>query len=199
MSVAPCHGCSQAAARPSSGGGGERPARAPLAAALVGEQGERQQADRDRREQVAPEVGARPQLAGDEVEVELDLVAADARPTHQCGDGGGGEERKHEREATVVAANQEAARQRHGGGKEREHGDRLPDHVGGHDPQPEPMGQSRQEHPGVHERRRAVVEVVEVGHAHVLAGLAQPGEVLERVGDEEPVAAGDQAALGPYA
>ena len=185
-----------------AGGGQRRACAAPpsLAAALVGEQAERHQADGHRREQVAPQVGAGPQLARDEVEVELHRrpPPMPVQPTSAAT----GEAKKsadHERQRGGRRGAEEAAAQRQRAGEQREHGHRLPDHVGGHHAEPEPVQQAREQHARVHERARPVLEVVEVADRHVLARLAQPGEVLERVRDEEAVAAGHEAALGPDA
>ena len=107
-------------------------ARPSPAAALVGEQPEREQADRDRREQVAPEVGARPQLAGDEVEVEAWRSGRRCRSSRRARR----RARRRTARARARAGGRRGARRKRrtsatAPDEQREHGDRLPDHVGG--------------------------------------------------------------------
>ena len=166
-----------------------RPARARRPAARAASS-----ADGDRREQVAPEVGAGPQLARDEVDLELVARSSQPAPADDRGDRRAGEERQHQAEAAVVAARQEAPHERERAGEQDPDRDRLPQQVGDRRTRAQPPGQAGEQQPGVQERALPGRQVVPVADQAVLAGLARPVEVLQRVGDEEAVRAGHDAA-----
>ena len=182
------------------GRGPPEPARpAAASTALVGQQPERHQPHRDGGEEVAPEIGAGPQLAADEVEVELRARRSDVTPAHDRRHGRGREQREHQRQDAVGRALDEAAHVEERAGEQRRHRHRLPHHVGGDDAEPRAVEQPRDHHSGVHERVRPGREVVQVRHRDVMAGLAQPVEVLELVHHQVAVRAGDEPAVDPDA
>ena len=127
------------------------------------------------------------------------LVArsSESAPADDRGDRRAGEERQHQAQAAIVAARQEApapARScRRTASRPR------PASTAGRRPpgRAQPPGQAGEQQPGVQERALPGRQVVAVADQAVLAGLARPVEVLQRVGDEEAVRARHDAASDP--
>ena len=166
---------------------------------FVGQKPQGHDPDGNRGEQVPPEIRAGPGLPRDEVELELAELRAQVPPPHQRRDRRAGEEGEHERQPAVVAAREEPARVQQRAREQGRDGHGLEQHVGGHQAHAGAVGQTRQQHARVQERARARGDVVEVADEAVVAGLAQPVQVLERVDDQVAVGAGDHAALDPHA
>jgi hypothetical protein len=94
-----------------------------------------------------------------------------------------------------AAGRQEAAHVAQRSDERRRDRDRLPHQIAEWDREPERVQAARDREPGVQERAVAGRQVEAVADQQVMRGLADPGEVLELVGRQQPVRAAQRPAL----